>query len=302
MLLVRTIAVLALMCSQLSALYAADPPPLTTSYALGSVAGGTDTDLESSFDCGIALCTIRNTVTTRAADTTIFLTWSKPGSASVALNAAFPCLSLLCGWTWDFIGLLGIDPSDYTTIVGTADFTGSRVIQQPCLGFVCTPAPYYEFTDQNLGLAQDCGVECFILRQSQTSLARLGRRDEDPDQPDQPVDTPMVTFTQLADVRGPQAVRYTYNVLNASDEELVFGIFALGWSGVVAPHGIESLSFDVPHAQARFGSILATARFENGAELSGPFQVLMPVPVPLPAAWILFAAALVPLARRAQRR
>lgn len=275
---------------------------LSKSYTLGSIAGPPDTYLESELGCSGIVCTISNSVTTTARDVVVQLNWYGPGGEN-ALQGTWPCfgMNMNCGWSWDNKGASPVSQPSTRIVNGTADFTGSLgITQAPCLGYVCSPpngADFYEFLDRDFGLGY--GREGFQLTQTQGYFASVARQEDDPLQPGAAVETPVVEFQSRARPLGI-TVEYTFTLGNLSDQPVEFDIPHLNWSGILAAGVFSEWSIVAPHALASLVRSRAELQFADGSRITGPVELLSPVPAPLPV--YLFAAGIATIGWRHGRR
>ncbi len=271
----RFIALIMTLSTIHGALAAPTANPADTPFTIASLSGPVDTILSSIVNCGTPTCQITYSVTYSLPDADFKLVWKDVHGGTLLATDGL-CPQTACDFSWDYFGVQPFAQPSYQQRTGIADFTGSHVVQQPCVGYICG-ADYHEFTDRSWGPVGDASE--FNLQQATTSSVVVREVQEELGDPPVSTEVPVVELANHVDIQGSE-FHYVYTISNLTDDPLVFVLPLLGWSGVVAPHNAIEHSLLALHGAARLGRTTASLTFASGRTLSGPFEFLQPVPVP----------------------
>lgn len=295
----------------------AQSAPIVNDYQLvGTVAP--DAWLTSSIDCGLVRCDVKNAIVSKPVDALVVVEWRDDhGKTLVAADNSylsnfwepgfFSGYLEATSWTKGAFGSAFFPP---TPVVkhGTADFTGSIGILNPCGGLVCQNADYYDWPASPFNVPVGGGAAPAPARMplapapaGDASLATLTGTLEvigvDLATPDDLNSGPSVTlfeFRSAVEQVGGE-YRYRYSVTNLTDSTVIYDWAEAGLSGELgaqetAERSVTSALAPAVVSTLPLGTFTQTDPFLVEARFSGELGMLAPVPEP--ETWAMFAAGL----------
>jgi hypothetical protein len=287
--------------------------PIVNGYQLAGTIQP-DAWLTSSIECGVIRCDVKNVITSRSIDAFVNVVWlDVNGKPLVSADNAylwnfwepgfFGGYLEATSWTKGAFGSAWLMPTPIIE-VGTADFTGSIGILQPCGSFICNDAEYYTWPPSPFsttpGGNRVAAGAAFVAQAATPLLGLTGALEVigvDSAMPGDVTSGPSVRlfeFSSTVELVGTDYV-YHYAVTNLTESTAEFDWADAGLAGELGANGTATRSFvsalgPTVLSTVPTGLFKQTDPFVVQAAFSGELGMLAPVPEP--ASQTLFALGL----------